>query len=115
MSVFSANAVLELGAQLRNALGHRVGIMALVNGGMSGGLDRLGHVEVRLADAQVDGVLDTPGQFEDFADARRLNVVHPGGYPAIVHGNRSRLLSMNYRSNPRSSSSPVSRVGDRGC
>ena len=59
----------DLGPQLGNTLRDRVGIVPGVNGGMRGCLDRRRHVKVRLADAQVDRVLQTARQFKDFANA----------------------------------------------
>ena len=85
VSVGLADIGQNLGPQLRNALGDGVGVVALVDGGTGGGLDRLGHVEVRLADAQVDGVLEAASQLENLADARRLDMLHAVGDPAVVH------------------------------
>src|SRR5262249_49599166 len=67
-----------------NSLGERVSVGAGVDGAVSGGLDWLWNVEVRLADAQVDGIFQTAGQLEDLANAGGLGVVHTFGNPVVV-------------------------------
>ena len=57
-------------------------------------LDRLGHVEVRLADAEVDGVLETSSQFEHLADARDLDRIMRSAIQGSFMGvNRSLAVS----------------------
>src|SRR5665213_1674354 len=69
LGIKGANVSVNLGAQFWNALGDGIGVGAAVDGGVGGGLDRLRHVEIRLTDAEVDGVFETARQFKDFADA----------------------------------------------
>ena len=65
----TAGAVRNFGPQLGNALANGVGVVAAVDGSLGCGLDRLGNVEMRLADAQVDRVLQAAGQLENLTDA----------------------------------------------
>src|SRR5262249_11284248 len=75
-----------------------VAVGAAVDGGVSGGLDRLGHVEVGQADAQVDGVFQATSQLEDLADARGFDVPHAGGDPVVVHARLPRSAGVIFSS-----------------
>src|SRR5262249_19812655 len=81
--VASADVGADLVAQLGDTLGGGVAVAALVDGDVGGGLDRRGHVELGLADAEVDRVLEAAGQVEDLADSRHLDVTHAVGDPAF--------------------------------
>jgi hypothetical protein len=65
------------------ALSDEVAVGAASERGLGGGFDGPGHIEMRLADAQVDRVFETLGQLEYLANSRSLDVPHPVGNPAI--------------------------------
>ena len=48
-------------------------LMAGIDGILRGELDRIGHIEVRLPDAQIDGVLQCPAKLEHLADTGRFD------------------------------------------
>src|SRR5208282_4687112 len=49
-------------------------------------LDRFGHVEMGLSDAQVDRVFQAPGQVEHLANPGQFNRFRSLGDPVLVHG-----------------------------
>ena len=60
-------------AKRSNTLRHRVPVMAALNG-VDGRLPyRSRHLEVRLADRQVDGVFEGGAEIEDLADPRSIH------------------------------------------
>src|SRR5207245_981040 len=61
------------------------GVFAFGNGTGQGLFDRLGDVEMRLADAEVDRVGHLRRQVEDLTDTRGVNSPHPLGDPAFAH------------------------------
>jgi hypothetical protein len=68
----------QLRAQLRDALGDGVPVLVGVDGRFGRGLDRVRDREVRLADAQVNGVLERLAQFEHLAHAGHFDRPRPG-------------------------------------
>ena len=85
---------LDLGPQLGDALGDRVGVVAGPNRLDGRGLDRVGDVEIRQADREVDRVFHRLGHVERLADARGVDVLHPVGDPGVVHGFSAEWWSM---------------------
>ena len=77
---------LQLVAQRGHALRHRVGVLARAMASMRGVFDRLGHVEIGLADREVDRVLHLRGQVEDLADAAGIKSLRSFGKQA--HGGK---------------------------
>ena len=70
-------------AQLRRALGGGVPVLASVDGGLGRGPDRLGNLKVRLADAQVDRVLERLAQLEHLTDAGQFDQPGAVGQPRL--------------------------------
>ena len=66
-------------AQLRDALSDGVAVATGVDRRLGGGLDRLGNFEVRLADAQIDRVLQRLAELEDPANTGQLDEPRPLG------------------------------------
>ena len=89
MAEFFVDAGLELVAKGRQALGDGVGILTGLDGFDASVFDRLRHVEVGLADREVDRVLHLGRQVEHLADAAGIEgvgAVGEGGHRARVGG-----------------------------
>jgi hypothetical protein len=71
-------------AQLGDPLGQRVLVEAGVEPVFRLGLDGIRHVEIRLADAEVDGGLELLGQVEHLADAGGVERAHAFGEPCLL-------------------------------
>src|SRR5262249_11004623 len=78
-------------AQGRDSRAGGVGILAPVDRVDGGLLDGLRHVEIRLANTQVDGILQSSTQLEYLANPRDLDGSHPLGDPISLHTLRLHL------------------------
>ena len=70
-------------AERGDALSDGIAVLAGVDGGLGRGLDRFRHVEIRLTDAQVDGIGQRFRQVEHLANAGHFDVVRAFGEPGI--------------------------------
>ena len=77
---------LQLLAQHGHALRQGVAVLAALDGVDGRLADRLGHVEVGLADREVDRVLQLRRQVEHLADARGVEQSGAVGKPVGGHG-----------------------------
>ena len=75
----------QLVAQGRNARRDRVAVLALGHGFVGSSLDRRWHVEIGLANAKINGILQCPSHLKDLADPRGFDGAHTVSDPGWVH------------------------------
>ena len=86
MAVLPVDPGLELVAQHGHALGQGVAVLAALDGVDGGLADRLGNVEVGLADREVDRVGELRAQVKDLANAGAVEGLGSVGDPVGRHG-----------------------------
>ena len=69
--------------QRGEALGDGIAVVSGLDGPDGSHPARLGHRKVGLSDAQVDRVLELPGEVENLANPGRFELSHPRSDPAL--------------------------------